>query len=87
MALLLAPADGDSVIAVGAVDASGAVWTGTSYGPSSDGQIKPDMSSVGWNAMVQGTGNTVGIGSGTSFACPNMAGLGHLLMAGLSRIQ
>jgi hypothetical protein len=79
---LIAPADGDSVVAVGAVNAAGAVWNGTSYGPSFDGRIKPDIASVGLNAMVQGTGNTIGVGTGTSFACPNMAGLGTCLWQG-----
>jgi hypothetical protein len=79
---LLTPADGDSVVAVGAVNAAGATWAGGSYGPSFDGQIKPDIASVGWNAMVQGTGNTIGVGTGTSFACPNMAGLGTCLWQG-----
>lgn len=79
---LIAPADGDSVVAVGAVNAAGTVWTGSSYGPSFDGRIKPDMASVGLNAMVQGTGNNIGVGTGTSFACPNMAGLGTCLWQG-----
>ncbi|MBL7745360.1 MAG: S8 family serine peptidase, partial [Chitinophagaceae bacterium] len=79
---LIAPADGDSVVAVGAVNASGTVWSGSSYGPSSDGQIKPDIASVGLNALVQGTGNTIGVGTGTSFSCPNMAGLGTCLWQG-----
>jgi serine protease AprX len=79
---IIAPADGDSVVAVGAVNASGAVWSGSSYGPSSDGQIKPDMASVGLNAVVQGAGNTISLGTGTSFACPNMAGLGTCLWQG-----
>jgi hypothetical protein len=53
------PADGDSVLAVGAVSTSGAVGSFSSYGPSSDGQVKPDVASVGVNAIVQSTSNTV----------------------------
>jgi hypothetical protein len=79
---LVAPSDGDSVVAVGAVSAAGTLWSGSSYGPSFDGRIKPDVASVGLNALVQGTGNTVGVGTGTSFACPNMAGLGTCLWQG-----
>ena len=67
---IITPADGDSVLAVGAVNTSGAVGVFSSYGPSSDGQIKPDVASVGVNAMVQSTSNTVATGNGTSFACP-----------------
>jgi len=76
---LIAPSDGDSVVAVGAVNTAGTVGGFSSYGPSSDGQIKPDMASVGVSAMVQTTSNTIGFANGTSFACPNMAGLGTLL--------
>ena len=79
---LITPADGDSVVAVGAVNTNGVVGSFSSYGPSSDGQIKPDMASVGVAAMVQTTSNTIGFSNGTSFACPNMAGLGTILWQG-----
>lgn len=79
---LITPADADSVVAVGAVNTSGAVGSFSSYGPSSDGQVKPDVASVGVAALVQTTGNTVGTSNGTSFACPNMAGLGTCLWQG-----
>lgn len=76
---LITPADGDSVVAVGAVSAAGATGSFSSYGPSGDGQIKPDVASVGVASLIQTTGNTVGTGNGTSFACPSMAGLGTIL--------
>ena len=76
---IITPADGDSVLAVGAVNTSGAVGTFSSYGPSSDGQVKPDVASVGVGTIVQATNNTVATGNGTSFACPNMAGLSTIL--------
>lgn len=79
---LITPSDGDSVIAVGAVNASGIVGSFSSYGPSSDGQIKPDMASVGVSAMIQSGSNTVVFSNGTSFSCPNMAGLGTCLWQG-----
>ena len=76
------PADGDSVIAVGAVDANGTVGSFSSYGPSSDGQIKPDVASVGVASVLETAGGTIGSGNGTSFACPNMAGLATCLWQG-----
>lgn len=79
---LVTPSDGDSVVAVGAVSVSGAVGSFSSYGPSGDGQIKPDVASVGVAALVQTTSNTIGTNNGTSFACPNMAGLGTCLWQG-----
>ncbi|MEP7237849.1 MAG: S8 family serine peptidase [Ferruginibacter sp.] len=73
---IITPSDADSVMAVGAVSTSGVVGGFSSYGPSSDGQIKPSVSAVGVNAVVANpsTGQP-SFGSGTSFACPNMAGL------------
>jgi hypothetical protein len=79
---LSTPADGDSVVAVGAVNTAGVVGGFSSYGPSSDGQVKPDVASVGVNAVIQNSNNTVGTGNGTSFACPNMAGMGTCLWQG-----
>jgi serine protease AprX len=76
------PADGDSVMAVGAVNTAGAVGSFSSFGPSADGQVKPDMSSVGVSAVVQSSSNTIGTNNGTSFACPNMAGMATCLWQG-----
>ena len=73
---IITAADADSIIAVGAVNTSGVVGSFSSYGPSSDGRIKPDLSAVGVNAVVANTSNgQPTFGSGTSFACPNLAGL------------
>ncbi len=79
---LSTPADGDSVIAVGAVNVNGVVASFSSYGPSSDGQIKPDVASVGVSAIVETSAGAIGTGNGTSFACPNMAGLATCLWQG-----
>lgn len=79
---IITPADADSVLCVGAVNASGVIGSFSSYGPSADGQIKPDVASVGVSALIQGTGNTVVAGNGTSFSCPNMTGLTTCLWQG-----
>ena len=74
------PADADSVMAVGAVNNSGVVGGFSSYGPSSDGQIKPSVAAVGVGAIVANSSNGQPVsGNGTSFACPNMAGLATCL--------
>jgi serine protease AprX len=79
---LSTPADADSVMAVGAVTATGAVASFSSYGPSSDGQVKPDVASVGAGTIIQFPNNAIGGGNGTSFACPNLAGLTTCLWQG-----
>lgn len=73
---LITPSDADSVMCVGAVDTTGAVAGFSSYGPSSDGQVKPAVAAVGSFAVVANTANGMpSFGFGTSFACPNMAGI------------
>ncbi len=69
------PADADSVLTVGAVNASGAVAGFSSYGPSADGQVKPTVASVGEGAAIANINDQPAFGNGTSFATPNMAGL------------
>lgn len=70
-----APADGDSVLAVGAVNVNGQPAAFSSYGPSADGRVKPDVASVGWNTFIINTSGNVAQGNGTSFSNPNLAGL------------
>ncbi len=79
---IITASDADSVACIGAVSSAGNVGGFSSYGPSSDGQIKPDVASVGVSAVVQTTANTIGFSNGTSFACPNMAGMGTCLWQG-----
>lgn len=76
------PADADSILSVGAVNSSGAFGAFSSYGPSSDGRVKPDVASIGVSAVIELSSNIVGTGNGTSFACPNMAGMGTCLWQG-----
>ncbi|MEP7109647.1 MAG: S8 family serine peptidase [Ferruginibacter sp.] len=73
---ITAPADADSVLAVGAINVAGQIAGSSSYGPSSDGQIKPDVAAVGLNAVIadQNTGGPTH-GNGTSYACPIIAGI------------
>ncbi|MET0392472.1 MAG: S8 family peptidase [Chitinophagaceae bacterium] len=80
--MITTPADADSILAVGAVNSAGNVGAFSSYGPSADGRIKPDVASVGVAAVIQTASNTIGLTNGTSLACPNMAGLGTCLWQG-----
>jgi hypothetical protein len=68
---LLAPSDGDSVFAVGAVDSYGNVTQFSSRGPTYDGRIKPDASALGQGVSVAFAGTSVySRGNGTSFSAP-----------------
>ncbi|MFS8082140.1 MAG: S8 family serine peptidase, partial [Ginsengibacter sp.] len=69
------PADTDSILTVGAVDVNGNVGSFSSYGPSSDGRIKPTIASVGVATFVSTPSGAIAPGNGTSYATPNVAGL------------
>jgi serine protease AprX len=69
------PADADSVVTVGAVNAAGVAASFSSYGPASDGRVKPTVASVGQGTAFAGLNNQPNFGNGTSFATPNLAGL------------
>lgn len=74
------PADADSVLAVGAVNTAKQVAGFSAYGPSADGQVKPDVAAVGQSTLVtDASSGTNTYGNGTSFACPIMAGIATCL--------
>lgn len=69
------PADGDSVLAVGAVDENTNYASFSSNGPSSDGRVKPDVAARGQNTWLYTPFNTQPVmANGTSFSSPVMAG-------------
>ena len=77
------PADADSVLTVGAVATDSVIGDFSSYGPSSDGRIKPEVCAVGVQATVINPGNTIITGNGTSFATPLISGLAASLWSAL----
>lgn len=76
---IIAPSDGDNVIGVGATNKYGFAASFTSYGPASDGDIKPNVAGVGWNTYLQLSNGFLGFASGTSFSSPVMAGMAACL--------
>ncbi|AUC22931.1 MULTISPECIES: S8 family serine peptidase [Polaribacter] len=90
-----APADAASVISVGAVNSSGNIASFSSFGPTSDGRVKPEILGQGQNpALIDySSGEITTSSSGTSFSSPIMAGLiaclnqneGFLLKASLKK--
>jgi serine protease AprX len=77
-----APADGHGVIAVAAVDASGARASFSSVGPSADGRIKPDVAAQGVAVVAASSPSRTAyrLVNGTSFSCPLTAGVAALLV-------
>jgi serine protease AprX len=70
-----APADGDSVFSIGAVDATGSLAGFSSVGPTADGRIKPDVSAQGSSTVVAASSGGTTTSSGTSFSSPIIAGM------------
>lgn len=77
------PADGDSVLAVGATNFDSTVASFSSDGPTADGRIKPDVAAFGVglitlrNQPFRGVRRGV---NGTSFSAPIVAGVAALAM-------
>lgn len=80
-----APADGDSVFAIGSVDPDGLRSSFSSVGPTTDGRIKPDFMAMGRSNVTaqSGAGNNgyTSNGSGTSFSCPMVAGVVAMVLS------
>jgi serine protease AprX len=72
---VICPADGDSVLAIGATDVNGVIASFSSWGPNSSGAVKPNVVSVGEGTVIAAPSGNIGSGNGTSFSNPNLAGL------------
>lgn len=82
------PADADSILAVGSVSSVGKVSVFSSYGPTADGRVKPDICTMGeGTAVVNAYTDYVIRGSGTSFATPIAAGMVACLWQALPHLN
>lgn len=79
---ITAPADGFNIIAVGAVDFSNNLASFSSRGPTSDGRIKPEITTQGVSVFgaTAGFPDKYGSASGTSCSAPIAAGITALLL-------
>ena len=69
------PADADGIVTVGAVKADSTSSYFSSFGPSSDNRVKPEVCAIGTSSAVVNTSGSVSYANGTSFASPIMAGM------------
>ncbi|RLD64945.1 MAG: peptidase S8 [Bacteroidetes bacterium] len=69
-----APADADSVLAVGGTDKNGIHTYFSSHGYSYDGRVKPNVVAQAENTIVANTSGSFGPSNGTSFSSPVTCG-------------
>ena len=71
-----APADAVSVFSIGAVNSSENIASFSSFGPTADQRIKPDVLAQGLgSAIINYSSGNVSTSNGTSFSSPIMAGV------------
>lgn len=77
--VITAPGDAKDVLTVGAVDSLGVHAFFSSFGPSADGRIKPDVVAMGFQSAIMNVGDDITRGNGTSFSAPIVCGLAACL--------
>ena len=70
-----APADSPKVLTVGAVDGNRNKAAFSSFGPTADERVKPDLCAMGVGTIIATTDGLVGSGNGTSFSAPLISGM------------
>ena len=84
---IIAPSDAENVLSIGAVDSLDNKAAFSSFGPSSDGRVKPDITAMGQADAFQGINGFIARGSGTSFSSPVVAGLAACLWQSFPNVK
>ncbi|NDP21679.1 MAG: S8 family serine peptidase [Paludibacter sp.] len=69
------PADAQGIVTAGGVQADGLPSVFSSFGPSSDGRVKPEICAQGTSTSVINTNGIRVYGNGTSYSSPVLAGM------------
>lgn len=79
---IVTPGDAEKVITVGAIDGSGSVFDLSSRGPVANGEIKPDLVTLGVDVVsaLANSKDKYSSMSGTSMAVPQVSGASCLLL-------
>jgi subtilisin family serine protease len=78
---MIAPADADSIVSVGAVSSDGKIAGFSSIGPTFDGRTKPEVVAQGASVYVASGSNGYQFSNGTSFSTPLTAGVAALVLS------
>lgn len=73
--IVTAPADGEDVLAIGAVGNTGQKTSSSSIGPTADDRIKPDFVALGSGVKVVKANGQISTASGTSLSAPLITSL------------
>ncbi len=76
---IITPSDGENILSVAAMSADSTRASFSSYGPSSDFRVKPDIAAQGVQTALQNEFGTVIKGNGTSFSAPVITGFSACL--------
>ncbi len=79
---IVIPGDAENVITVGAIDKRGAIFEKSSRGPAANGEIKPDLVTIGVDVVsaLAGSKDDYSSMSGTSMAVPQVSGAAAVLL-------
>jgi hypothetical protein len=69
------PADAHTILSIGSSTSTGIASTFSSFGPSSDGRVKPELSATGTRTALVNTLGSITSSNGTSFSSPLIAGM------------